>query len=102
MPCNQLREPTLSLTMLVDDRPEAFSPRIAAKASPKSPVEIPLRYSAGINASTLGVRRINLLDPTPPGRELGDRYRVKARILTWHGGDVLQVPVGALFRRGRV
>src|ERR1700737_547317 len=32
--------------------------RIAAKASVKSPVEIPFRYSAGINASTLGVRRI--------------------------------------------
>jgi hypothetical protein len=39
--------------MLVADRPEAFSPRIAAKASVKSPVEIPFRYSAGINASTL-------------------------------------------------
>ena len=31
--------------MLVADRPEAFSPRIAAKASVKSPVEIPLRAS---------------------------------------------------------
>src|SRR5438132_4874407 len=31
-------QPTLSLTMLVADRPEAFSPRIAAKASVKSPV----------------------------------------------------------------
>ena len=39
--------------MLVAERPEAFSPRIAAKASLKSPVEIPLRYSAGINASRL-------------------------------------------------
>src|SRR5437667_5320644 len=40
--------------MLVADRPGAFSPRIAARASLKSPVEIPLRYSAGTNASTLG------------------------------------------------
>jgi hypothetical protein len=41
MPCSQLREPTLNLTMLVAERPEAFSPWIAAKASLKSPVEIP-------------------------------------------------------------
>jgi hypothetical protein len=34
-------------------RPLAFSPRMAASASLKSPVETPLRYSAGINASTL-------------------------------------------------
>jgi HlyD family secretion protein len=31
---------------------------------------------------------------------LGDRYRVEARIVTWTGADVLQVPAGALFRRG--
>jgi HlyD family secretion protein len=37
---------------------------------------------------------------TPPGNELGDRYRVEARIATWHGEDVLQVPTGSLFRRG--
>ena len=36
----------------------------------------------------------------PPGKELGDRYRVEARIVTWRGDDVLQVPTGALFRRG--
>ncbi|HRQ88562.1 MAG TPA: RND transporter, partial [Bacteroidia bacterium] len=34
------------------------------------------------------------------GEELGDRFRVEARIVTWHGDKVLQVPVGALFRRG--
>jgi len=43
---------------------------------------------------------VDFLDPTPPGRELGDRYRVDARIVIWHGDDVLQVPTGALFRRG--
>jgi hypothetical protein len=42
--------------MLVADSPLAFSPRIAASASLKSPVETPLRYNAGINASTLGKR----------------------------------------------
>jgi len=56
--------------------------------------------------SALGVEeqrvkvRVDFLDSTPPGRGLGDRYRVEARIVTWHGDDVLQVPTGALFRRG--
>jgi HlyD family secretion protein len=31
---------------------------------------------------------------------LGDRYGVQARIVTWRGDKVLQVPAGALFRRG--
>lgn len=56
--------------------------------------------------SALGVEeqrvkvRVDFLDETPPGRELGDRYRVEARIVTWRGENVLQVPAGALFRRG--
>lgn len=56
--------------------------------------------------SALGVEeqrvkvRVDFLDAMPAGRELGDRYRVEARIVTWHGDDVLQVPTGALFRRG--
>jgi HlyD family secretion protein len=56
--------------------------------------------------SALGVEeqrvkvRVDFLDQMPPGRELGDRYRVEARIVTWHGNDVLQMPAGALFRRG--
>jgi len=56
--------------------------------------------------SALGVEeqrvkvRVDFLDPPPPGRELGDRYRVEARIVTWHADDVLQIPTGALFRRG--
>ncbi|MDP3429347.1 MAG: RND transporter, partial [Desulfomicrobium sp.] len=28
------------------------------------------------------------------------RFGVQARITTWHGDKVLQVPTGALFRRG--
>jgi len=35
-----------------------------------------------------------------PEDRLGDRYRVEARIVTWAGENVLQVPTGALFRRG--
>jgi HlyD family secretion protein len=56
--------------------------------------------------SALGVEeqrvrvRVEFLDSPPPGKDLGDRYRVEARIATWHGDDVLQVPTGALFRRG--
>lgn len=56
--------------------------------------------------SALGVEeqrvkiRVDLVDPLPPGKFLGDRYRVEARIITWHSNSVLQVPTGALFRRG--
>jgi HlyD family secretion protein len=56
--------------------------------------------------SALGVEeqrvkvRVDFLDPLPPGKSLGDRYRVEARIVTWRGEKVLQVPTGALFRRG--
>jgi HlyD family secretion protein len=56
--------------------------------------------------SALGVEeqrvkvRVDFVDPTPPGRDLGDRYRVEARIVTWHSDNVLQVRTGALFRRG--
>ena len=56
--------------------------------------------------SALGVEeqrvkvRVNFTDPIPPEHPLGDRFRVEARIVTWHGERVLQVPTGALFRRG--
>ena len=56
--------------------------------------------------SALGVEeqrvnvRVNFLETPPEEFRLGDRYRVEARIVTWHGDNVLQVPTGALFRRG--
>ena len=56
--------------------------------------------------SALGVEeqrvrvRIDFSEALPPGRTLGDRFRVEARIVTWHAESVLQVPTGALFRRG--
>ena len=56
--------------------------------------------------SALGVEeqrvkvRVNFTDPIPPDHPLGDRFRVEARIVTWHSDRVLQVPTGALFRRG--
>jgi hypothetical protein len=37
---------------VVDDKPGASGPSKAASASPKAPVETPLRYSQGNNAST--------------------------------------------------
>ncbi|HEV7868051.1 MAG TPA: HlyD family efflux transporter periplasmic adaptor subunit [Chthoniobacteraceae bacterium] len=56
--------------------------------------------------SALGVEeqrvrvRVNFTEALPPGRTLGDRFRVEARIVTWTSPGVLQVPMGALFRRG--
>lgn len=56
--------------------------------------------------SALGVEeqrvrvRVDFMEPFPEGKPLGDRYRVEARIVIWHEDQVLQVPVGALFRRG--
>ena len=56
--------------------------------------------------SALGVEeqrvkvRVNFTDPIPREHPLGDRFRVEARIVTWHSDRVLQVPTGALFRRG--
>ncbi len=56
--------------------------------------------------SALGVEeqrvrvRIDILDPVPPGYRLGDRYRIVARIVTRRSEETLQVPLGALFRRG--
>jgi HlyD family secretion protein len=56
--------------------------------------------------SSLGVEeqrvkvRVDFVDPVPAGYLMGDRYRVEARIVTWHAANVLQVPAGALFRRG--
>ena len=59
-----------------------------------------------LKVSSLGVEeqrvkvRVDFLDPVPAGLTFGDRYRVEARIVTWKQDDVLQVPTGALFRRG--
>jgi HlyD family secretion protein len=56
--------------------------------------------------SALGVeeQRVNVIldldDPPEQRRELGDAFRVEARIVIWEHDDVLQVSTGALFRRG--
>jgi len=51
--------------------------------------------------SALGVeeQRVNVIaDFVAAPAALGDAYRLEARIVTWEGDDVLQVPSGALFR----
>lgn len=56
--------------------------------------------------SSLGVEeqrvkvRVDFVEQPPNGFLIGDRFRVEARITTWHAEAVLQVPAGALFRRG--
>lgn len=44
--------------------------------------------------------RAEFVEGLPEGGFLGDRYGLQARIVTWRGEDVPQVPTGALFRRG--
>ena len=56
--------------------------------------------------SALGVEeqrvkvRADFVDQPQADRPLGDRFRVEARVITWHSDDVLRIPTGALFRRG--
>jgi HlyD family secretion protein len=42
------------------------------------------------------VRVIGVPDTLTP--EVGDRYRIRARIVLWRGEEVLQAPPGAIFR----
>jgi HlyD family secretion protein len=56
--------------------------------------------------SALGVdeQRVNVIvgitDPAERWAALGDGYRAQARLLLWQSDQVLQVPSGAVFRRG--
>jgi len=56
--------------------------------------------------SALGVeeQRVNvvadLVTPAALRTNLGDNFRVEARIVIWETNDTLKVPAGALFRRG--
>jgi HlyD family secretion protein len=62
--------------------------------------------AAFTKVSALGVeeQRVNVIADlvTPPEqrRNVGDNFRVEARIVVWEGKDVLKVPAGALFREG--
>ncbi len=60
--------------------------------------------SGHTRVSTLGIEeqrvrvRLDLLTPPEARPGLGDGFRVFASIVLWRGEDVLQVPLGALFR----
>ncbi len=60
--------------------------------------------AAFTKVSALGIeeQRVNtvlkIIDPPQRWQALGHEYRVYARIVVWEGQDVLQVPLGALFR----
>lgn len=57
--------------------------------------------------SALGVEEqrvnvvIDLVSPREQWATLGDGFRVEVRIVVWEKDDVLKVPTGALFRRGK-
>lgn len=75
------------------------------------PDELPARVrriepSAHTRVSALGIEeqrvrlRLDLLAPPEERPGLGDNFRVFVRVVEWAGDDVLQVPIGALFRQG--
>jgi HlyD family secretion protein len=62
--------------------------------------------AAFTKVSALGVeeQRVNvvadLLTPSDQRRNVGDSFRVEARIIVWQTDQALKVPAGALFRQG--
>lgn len=62
--------------------------------------------AAFTKVSALGVeeQRVNvvvdLVTPPEQRRNVGDNFRVDARIVVWEAQDTLKVPAGALFRQG--
>jgi HlyD family secretion protein len=60
--------------------------------------------AAFLKVSALGVeeQRVNVIadftDPVEKRAQLGDEYRVEARVVVWEAGNVVKVPAGALFR----
>ncbi len=62
--------------------------------------------AAFTKVSALGVeeQRVNvvadLVTPPEQRRNVGDNFRVEARIIVWQAEDALKVPAGALFRQG--
>ncbi len=63
--------------------------------------------SAFTKISALGIEEqrvnvvIDVISPDGQWRSVGDGYHVDARIVTFQADDVVQVPVGALFRDGK-
>jgi HlyD family secretion protein len=60
--------------------------------------------SAFMKVSALGIeeQRVHVIcdftGPPEPRQSLGDGYKVDAAFVVWEGKDVVQVPVGSLFR----
>ena len=56
--------------------------------------------------SALGVEEqrvrviLDIREPRSKWQQLGDGFRVNARIVVWQTGDTIRVPLGALFRNG--
>lgn len=63
--------------------------------------------AAFLKISALGVeeQRVNVVvdfvTPYEQRRNLGDNFRVEARIVIWESDNTLKLPAGALFRRGQ-
>jgi HlyD family secretion protein len=75
-----------------------------------APLEAKVRLvepAAFLKISALGVeeQRVNVVvdfvTPYEQRKNLGDNFRVEARIVVWEAENVLKLPVGALFRRGQ-
>jgi HlyD family secretion protein len=73
------------------------------------PLKAVVRYvepAAFTKVSALGVEEqrvyvvADLLTPAGQRGNLGDNFRVEARIITWQNDQALKVPAGAIFRRG--
>lgn len=73
------------------------------------PLDGRVRYvepAAYLKISALGIEEqrvnviIDLVEPLETRQRLGDAYRVEAKITVWESPSVLQIPIGALFRRG--
>jgi HlyD family secretion protein len=73
------------------------------------PIEARVRQiepAAFTKVSALGIEeqrvrlRLDMVTPPDQRQGLGDNYRVFVRVVVWSGQDVLQVPIGALFRSG--
>jgi len=63
--------------------------------------------AAFTKVSALGVeeQRVNvvadLVTPPEERRNVGDNFRVEAKIIVWEANDALKVPAGAVFRQGQ-
>lgn len=72
---------------------------IAARVRQIEPAAFTKVSALGIEEQRVRVR-LDILTPQDQRPRLGDNYRVFVRVVVWSDQDVLQVPIGALFRTG--